>query len=208
MTNQENNPQNNHSQGDVNTAGELMAAQKNAAMGSRIRTLCMIALMSAVLCILGPMSIPIGPVPISLTNLTIYLFLYILDMKKASVAYLVYLLIGLIGLPVFSGYTGGAPKLFGPTGGYLIGFLPMIWAAALVVERHYQKRILCILAMEAATWIPYLLGTAWLAYSAHMGFRAALGVGVLPFLVVDLCKIAFAAIIGPELKSRLVRAGL
>ena len=67
------------------------------------------ALMTAVTCILAPMSIPIGPVPISLTNFAIYLSLYLLDWKKGTLSYFVYLLIGFAGLPVFSGFTGGIP---------------------------------------------------------------------------------------------------
>ena len=83
------------------------------------------ALMTAVTCILAPMSIPIGPVPISFTNLAIYLSLYLLGWKRGTISYLIYLLIGLVGLPVFSGFTGGPAKLAGPTGGYIIGFI--VW---------------------------------------------------------------------------------
>ena len=75
------------------------------------------ALMAAVTCILAPLSVPIGPVPISLTNFAIYLSLYLLDWKKGTLSYLIYLLLGLVGLPVFSGFTGGLAKLAGPTGG-------------------------------------------------------------------------------------------
>ena len=77
------------------------------------------ALMTAIICILGPLSLPIGPVPVSLTNLAIYLTMYILDWKAGTIAYCLYMLIGLIGLPVFSGFAGGPGKLFGPTGGYI-----------------------------------------------------------------------------------------
>ena len=80
------------------------------------------ALMAAVTCILAPLSVPIGPVPISLTNFAIYLSLYLLDWKKGTLSYLIYLLLGLVGLPVFSGFTGGLAKLAGPTGGYIIGW--------------------------------------------------------------------------------------
>lgn len=74
------------------------------------------ALMAAVTCILAPLSVPIGPVPISLTNFAIYLSLYLLDWKKGTLSYLIYLLLGLVGLPVFSGFTGGLAKVAGPTG--------------------------------------------------------------------------------------------
>ena len=119
------------------------------------RFLTSTALLTALLCILGPVSVPIGPVPVSLTNLVIYLMVYLLDTKRAAAAYLLYMLLGLAGLPVFSGFTGGVGKLLGPTGGYIIGFLPMTVLIALLVERHHENRLLCVLVLEAATWIPY-----------------------------------------------------
>ena len=97
------------------------------------------ALMTAVTCILAPLSIPIGPVPISLTNFAIYLSLYLLDWKKGTISYILYLLLGLVGLPVFSGFTGGIGKLAGPTGGYIIGFIPMAIIAGIVIDKFQSE---------------------------------------------------------------------
>lgn len=177
-------------------------------MNHNVKELTVIALMAAILCVLGPMSLPIGPVPISLTNLALYFIIYLVGTRRSAIAYTIYMLIGLVGLPVFSGYTGGPQKLLGPTGGYIIGFLPMIIVMGLIVEKYEKNRILCILAMEAATWIPYLLGTAWLAHTAGMTFGAALGVGVLPFILLDFVKICAAAILAPVIASRLFKAGV
>lgn len=71
------------------------------------RQMTFIALMTAVTCILGPLSIPLpfSPVPISFTNLAIYLSLYVLGLNGATISYLVYLLIGMVGVPVFSGFS-------------------------------------------------------------------------------------------------------
>ena len=84
-----------------------------AAPHSKTYEITMTALMAAVTCILAPLSIPIGPVPISFTNLAIYLSLYLLGWKRGTISYLIYLLLGLVGLPVFSGFTGGPAKLAG-----------------------------------------------------------------------------------------------
>ena len=113
--------------------------------GFSVHQIAAIGIMSAVTCILAPFSIPIGPVPISLTNLAIYFALYILGMKEGTISYLIYLLIGLIGIPVFSGFTSGPEKLFGPTGGYLIGFIPMAVIAGIIIDRFTSKRFLCLL---------------------------------------------------------------
>ena len=103
-----------------------MEKQVNSSIrNTKTYSLVVTALMAAVTCILAPLSIPIGPVPISLTNFAIYLSLYVLDWEKGTISYLVYLLIGFAGVPVFSGFTGGVAKLAGPTGGYIIGFIPM-----------------------------------------------------------------------------------
>lgn len=87
--------------------------------------LVLTGVLTAVICILGPMTlmIPISPVPISLANLAICLSIVILGMKLGTLSCILYLLIGLAGLPVFSGFSGGIGKLAGPTGGYLVGYL-------------------------------------------------------------------------------------
>lgn len=168
-----------------------------------VKFLTTTALMTAVLCVLGPLSIPIGPVPISLGTLGIYLTMYVLDVKRGTIACLLYVLLGLVGLPVFSGFTGGPGKLFGPTGGYIIGYLPMAFIIGLFIDRYRKKRILCILVIEAATWILYLLGTLWLSFQTGMTFPEALAAGVLPFIIIDLIKIVIAALIGPILHERI-----
>ena len=173
-----------------------------------VKTLTTTALLAAVLCILGPLSIPIGPVPISLTSLALYFMVFLVGPKMSAAACAIYILIGFAGLPVFSGFTGGPQKLAGPTGGYLIGFIPMILMAGPVVERMWQNRVVCIAAMELSVWVAYLFGTAWLAVSLQRTFGEALAMGVIPFILVDFLKIAAAAVVGPELKYRLQRAGV
>ena len=173
-----------------------------------VQQIAVIGVMTAVTCVLAPFSLPIGPVPISLTNLAIYFALYALGMKKGSISYLVYLLIGLVGLPVFSGFTSGPGKLFGPTGGYLIGFIPMAVIAGIVIDRYIDKKLICLLGMIAGTAVCYALGTAWLAYQAGMGFQAALMAGVIPFIPGDLVKMVLAMLFGPQIRKSLVKANM
>jgi len=90
-----------------------------------LKDMVLMALFAALTCVLAPLAVPIGPVPISLTNLVIYFSLYVLGWQRATITYIVYLLLGLVGLPVFSGFEGGVGKVAGPTGGYLIGFIFM-----------------------------------------------------------------------------------
>lgn len=173
-----------------------------------IYQIAMIAVMTAVTCVLAPLSLPIGPVPISLTNLVIYFSLYILGLKKGTISYVIYLLIGLVGVPVFSGFTGGAGKLFGPTGGYLIGFIPMALIAGIFIQKFYKKWYLCLIGMILGTVVCYAIGTAWLSVQAHMDLRAALFAGVIPFIAGDLIKMVIAMIIGPKIRRQLMAANL
>ena len=175
---------------------------------SNTRQLTLVGVIAAVTCILGPLSLPIGIVPISLTNLVIYFAVYVLGRKRATLSYLVYLFIGLIGLPVFSGFSGGFTKLFGPTGGYLIGFIFMAFISGIFIDKFLTKIYMCFLGMILGTIATYIFGTAWLAYQAHLTFNAALSVGVLPFIPGDIVKMVIASLIGPQIRKRLIISGL
>ena len=87
-------------------------------------------------------------------------------MKAGTISYLVYLLIGLVGVPVFSGFTGGPAKLAGPTGGYLVGFLFMALIAGYFIDRFSRNHILQVLGMILGTAVCYLFGTC-LLYTSH-----------------------------------------
>lgn len=175
---------------------------------SRVYQIVIIGVMAAVICILGPLSIPIGVVPITLTNLAIYLALYILGMKKGTISYLIYMLIGFVGIPVFSGFTGGPSKLLGPTGGYIIGFIFMALIAGYFIDKFLDRWYLCFIGMTLGTALCYGFGTIWLSYQANMSINAALAAGVIPFIPGDLAKILLATIVGPQIHKRLIKANL
>lgn len=175
---------------------------------SNVYKMAIIGVMAAITCILGPLSIPIGLVPISFTNLVIYIALYTLGMKKGTISYIIYMLIGFIGLPVFSNFSGGPSKLLGPTGGYIIGFIFMALIAGFFIDYFFEKWYLCFIGMVLGTVVCYGIGTVWLAYQANMQFQAALGVGVIPFIPGDLAKIVISTVIGPQIRKRLIKANL
>jgi biotin transport system substrate-specific component len=167
-----------------------------------------IGLMTAVICILGPLSIPVGVIPISFTNFAIYFALYILGAKKATMSFIIYMLIGLVGAPVFSGFSGGPAKLLGPTGGYIIGFLFMALISGFFIDRFIDKWYLCVFGMILGTAVCYTFGTVWLSYQADLSMSAALALGVIPFIPADLVKIIIVAFIGPQIRERLIRTNL
>ena len=108
---------------------------------SKTYALSRTALMAAMICVLAPLSISIGVIPFSLTNLVIFLSIYLLDWKLATVSTVLYIVMGAIGLPVFSGFSGGVGKLVGPTGGYIVGFIPMVILSGLVVAKSKNKLV-------------------------------------------------------------------
>ena len=120
--------------------------------------LIFMALMAAVMCIAGPLAVPIGPVPITLTNLVIYIAVGVLGTAQGTISYCLYLLLGMVGLPVFSGYAGGLGKLAGPTGGYLIGFIAMALIGGIVMEVSHRKLIPTLIGWFIGTAVDYLLG--------------------------------------------------
>ncbi len=171
------------------------------------RYLVLTALMTAIICILAPLSIPIpvSPVPITLTNLVLYIGLFILPWRQLFFSYIIYMLLGLCGLPVFSGFSGGIGKLAGPTGGYLIGFLFLILIGGLFLRKPEGLRGTCLAltGLILGSLATYLFGTLWLSFQMNLTFVQGLFAGVIPYLPGDALKIALALLLGPQLRRRL-----
>ena len=161
----------------------------------RTKQMVLIALMTAVTCVLGPLSIPLpfSPVPISLTNFAIFLAIFVLGMKSGTISFIIYLLLGAIGVPVFSSFRGGLQVLAGPTGGYLIGFM------GFALDHFDRKLVPTIIGMIIGMAVCYAFGTVWLAKLLSLSFKEGLMMGVIPYLPGDAAKIIIAAIVGPKL---------
>lgn len=177
----------------------------NIVKKSNVRDMVFIGLMTAIICIVAPFTIPIpfSPVPLSLTNLAIYFSVILLGLKKGTMSLILYMLIGFIGIPVFSGFTGGLSKLAGPTGGYLIGFIFMALISGFFIEKYNNKKYMYVVGMVIGTLVTYGFGTAWLAYQLNLSFIKGLAIGVLPYIVGDGIKIIIAESIAPVIKKRI-----
>lgn len=171
------------------------------------QNLALVGVMTAVTCILGPIAIPlpVSPVPITFTTLAIYLAVYVLGTKYGTISCILYLLLGTVGLPIFSGFSGGPAKLAGPTGGYLAGFIFIALIAGFFIESFSGKIFPAVAGMATATAVCYLFGTFWLARQMNLTFTAALAIGVIPYLIGDTVKIVIAALLGPKLKKAIAR---
>ena len=162
------------------------------------------ALLAAVWCLLAPISLPLGPVPVSLGTFCLYLTAGLLPPLYAAEAVGLYLLLGLCGLPVFSGFQSGPGALLGPTGGFLLAYLPAVLLASWLGRRWPHKGAYP-LALTAATLVLYGCGTLWYAYTAGVTVVNAALVCVLPFLTGDGVKLAAACGLFPRLQKRIFR---
>lgn len=175
---------------------------------SNIYVLAMTAVMAAVIAAVSPFSIPAGEISFTLCTFVLYLSPYILGWKGAATATLVYILIGMTGMPVFSGFRAGLGVLVGPTGGYVLGYIPMVIVGGLAIKLFPQSRVLQFLGMILATAVLYTLGTILFYTMMGTTLEAALLSCVLPFIPFDLGKMILATGLGPVLRDRLVKAGI
>ncbi len=167
------------------------------------------AAMAALICVAGPLTVPIGPVPLSLASFAVYLAGAVLGWKRGSLAVAVYLLIGLAGVPVFSGFSGGVQKLFGVTGGYLIGYVACALVTGLFAGEpdadDPRPAWRLPVGMALGTLALYAVGTAWFMVQTGNALAAAMGMCVLPFLPGDAVKIVAASVIATPVRRALFR---
>ena len=168
----------------------------------KTKDLTHIALMTAVLCILAPISIPLGSVSLTLATFALYLMAYILKPKQALAAVGSYLLIGAAGLPVFAGYMAGISRFTAPGGGYLIGYLFLVVVSGWFVQKH-DSIFLQIVGLLLGTLVMYAIGTFWLAFSTGISFLTALPAGMFLFLPFDALKLILAVTIGRKLQTHI-----
>ena len=166
------------------------------------RELCRIAAATAILAVCAWISLPVGAIPVTLQTLGVCLVAGVFKAKRAFFAVAAYLLLGLVGVPVFSGFRGGVSVFFEPTGGFLLGFLLFAPVVGWLCKGGFWQRFL---AMLFGLVLLYAVGTVWFATLTSgaelSGFAAALSVCVLPFLPFDIAKLLLAAYLSERLKN-------
>jgi biotin transport system substrate-specific component len=184
-----------------NNTTQSMEAHKSSLS---ISDITLIALFTAVIAVCSWISIP-AAVPFTLQTFAVFLTAGLLGGKRGTLTVLVYILLGAIGLPVFSGFTGGIGHLLGPTGGYIIGFIfsaLVMWFA----ENRFGKSLKVLAAsMVIGLIVCYAFGTAWFMAvytkeTGEIGLMTALGWCVFPYIIPDAVKIALAVILCRRLR--------
>lgn len=176
----------------------------------KIADITLIALFTAIMAVCSWISIP-AAVPFTLQTFAVFLTVGLLGGKRGTITVLVYLLLGAIGIPVFSGFTGGIGHLLGPTGGYIIGFIfsaLMMWLA----EKLFGKSLpVLAVSMAVGLIVCYAFGTAWFIAvytrtNEAVGLLTALGWCVFPYIIPDVIKIIVALILSRRLRPVLANS--
>ena len=184
----------------MTTSGTEINKNHRGASVNKTAEMTKMALMVAMNCVSAYIIIPLpfSLSPIALQTLIVNLTGYVLNAKQAFMTMLVYLLVGLAGVPVFTGGSAGPGKLFGPTGGYIIGFLfTAVFLAYFRGEKYNFKRY-ALLGCVIGIPLIYVFGVVQLKLITGMGWDKAIMTGALPFIPLDIVKCLAAAVIaGP-----------
>lgn len=173
-----------------------------------VRTLSRCALFAALFCLCAWLSVPVGDIAVTMQTFALFFTLFLLGGKAGTVVCAVYLLLGAVGLPVFSGFRGGLGTLLGATGGYAFGFLAAsltYWALTAAFGGGISRKLL---AACAGLLVCYACGSAWFML-AYLGESNALSLGavlfkcVVPFLLPDAVKLSLAWLLARRLQPHL-----
>lgn len=159
---------------------------------SKVADLVFIALFVAVIAVCSQIIIPFGQVPFTLQTLAVLLSASLLGAKRASCSVIIYILLGAVGLPVFSGFSGGLGFLLGPTGGYITGFLFTAFIVGFITEKLGNKTYVLALAMTLGILICYVFGTAWFCFIMKKDIIYGLLLCVVPYIIPDALKIVIS----------------
>lgn len=163
------------------------------------------ALFAALTAILSQISIPIGPVPVNFAHMATFLAAGLLGVRYGVLSQLIFVLMGAVGIPVFSGFMGGLSRIAGPTGGYIVAYILCAFITGLIIERFGKSMKVLIGAMYAGWAVVYLFGTLWYSFITQTEFFAALAVCVVPFLIGDALKTVLSAFLIKRLSPLLQR---
>ena len=163
-------------------------------------TLC--ALFAALTAVLSQIVIPIGPVPINMATLAVFCAGGLLGARHGALSLVIWAILGVVGVPVFTLFRSGPETLAGPTGGFIVGYIPAAFIIGLITERlNKGNRIRTyVTAMLLGMLTYFLLGTAWFMYLTNAELRSTLMICVVPFLPGDFLKIAVATVLVRRLR--------
>ena len=182
----------------------------NQKINASAKEICYIAVCVAIMAVCSVITIPLpGGVPVTLQTFAVFLCVGLLGTMRATVAVTVYILLGMIGVPIFSGFGSGVGVILGPTGRYIIGFIFSSIISGSLIKVFGEKPYAVFLAMIIGLLVCYFTGTLWFvgvkSTFTWQGIVYAFTACVLPFIIPDLAKIALAILISNRMKKYINR---
>jgi len=171
----------------------------------KLRWMVLASLMAALTAVGAYIHVPIGPVPIVLSTLFVLLSGLLLGSRWGLASMALYLFVGAIGMPVFSGGRGGFAHFLGPTGGYLFGYLLASLLTGMISERSHGNFFWEIIAVIIGSLAIYGLGVPWLKMVTKMSWPKTFIVGMVPFIIGDAVKASVALILARAVRPILKR---
>lgn len=169
-----------------------------------IQELCTIGLFTAVICILAPFSIPMPlGVPMTMQTFAIILAGIVLGAKRGALSTLIYILLGAIGLPIFSNFTGGWQTIIGPTGGFILSFPLMAYLIGLGMEYRTKYRWCLYIGLVLATAFNFFFGILVFCHVTDSSLSVGFATCVLPFIPGTILKTVLATILGLHIRKRI-----
>ncbi len=165
------------------------------------RDLTETALLTALICLLSPWTVPVGSLPVTLGSMAVCLACGVAG-RKGVTASVLYILLGMVGLPVFAGFQGGVHMLISPTVGYILGYIPLGLCMAFAAKVG-RKTASLILGQAVGYILLYAVGTVGYCLVTKTSVAAAIAVTALPFIIGDILKIIFVGIITPRICRHL-----
>lgn len=159
-----------------------------------------IGLFAALIAVCAWISIPMT-VSFTLQTCAVCLTAGLLGWKRGTLTIIIYIMLGMVGLPVFTGFKSGIAAVTGPTGGYIVGFIFTALIVGFAADKLGKKLWVNVISMAVGILVCYLFGTVWFMIAYKVTFMSALTTCVIPFLIPDACKIAIAAILVNKLKK-------
>ena len=186
--------------------------QTEAAVRGKTYDMVYIGIFAVLIAVCSWISIP-AAVPFTLQTFGVFMAVEVLGGKRGTMAVLVYILMGAVGIPVFAGFQGGIGVIFNTTGGYIVGFLCsalIVWAAESLFGK---KPLVRLLSMAAGLIACYVLGTIWFMVvygrtTGAVGLMTVLGWCVIPFIIPDLVKIGLAYFISRKIRGVMAGMGI
>lgn len=167
-----------------------------------------VSMLTALIAVCSWISIPIGNIPVTFQTFAVCTAVGILGRKKATAAVIVYLILGIAGLPVFSFFRGGISVLFSMSGGYAAGFVLLAFVSGLIIGKTERKIPFMMFGFITGLVCCYLFGSLWYMFiymknTGEIGFVTVLATCVLPYIIPDIIKLLLAAVVSKAVKKRV-----